>query len=96
MTKSPGIAATAIDLFCGAGRLTRGLLDARVEVAAGYDIDDMCRFPYEYNNLGVRYHRESITALTARDLARHYSRGRFRRCIEGFPGGPDCQLLIAV
>src|SRR5438874_5877260 len=40
----------AIDLFCGAGGLTRGLLDAGIHVAAGYDVDRRCRFPYEYNN----------------------------------------------
>ena len=30
----PHIAATAVDLFCGAGGLTRGLLDAGISVAA--------------------------------------------------------------
>ena len=28
---------TAVDLFCGAGGLTRGLLDAGISVAAGID-----------------------------------------------------------
>ncbi len=40
----------AVDLFCGAGGLTRGLLDEGVQVLAGYDIDPACRYPYEYNN----------------------------------------------
>ncbi|MCK9472334.1 DNA cytosine methyltransferase [Sulfurimonas sp.] len=29
----------AIDLFCGAGGGTRGLLDAGIDVIAGFDID---------------------------------------------------------
>lgn len=41
---------TAVDIFCGAGGLTRGLLDAEIDVVAGYDIDEGCRYPYEHNN----------------------------------------------
>ena len=40
----------AVDLFCGAGGLTRGLLDAGIKVRAGIDIDPFCEYPYEYNN----------------------------------------------
>ena len=32
----------AVDLFCGAGGLTRGLLDAGIKVRAGIDIDPFC------------------------------------------------------
>lgn len=41
---------TAIDLFCGAGGLTRGLENAEIRVAAGIDIDPDSRYPYERNN----------------------------------------------
>jgi len=44
-------AATAIDLFCGAGGLTRGLLDAGIPVVAGYDIAASCRYAYEHNRV---------------------------------------------
>ena len=40
----------AIDLFCGAGGLTRGLADAGIHVVAGYDIDPACDYPYSKNN----------------------------------------------
>ena len=40
----------ALDFFCGAGGLTRGLLDAGVQVVAGYDSDERCRKAYERNN----------------------------------------------
>ena len=39
-----------VDLFCGVGGLTRGLLDAGLDVVAGFDIDSTCQFTYEYNN----------------------------------------------
>lgn len=39
-----------VDLFCGVGGLTHGLIKGGVRVIAGIDIDPQCSFPYEYNN----------------------------------------------
>src|SRR5947209_17709713 len=75
MPKSAKMAATAIDLFCGAGGLTRGLLAAGVNVVAGYDIDEMCQYPYEHNNPGTKLHSKSITDLKARALSAHSPKG---------------------
>jgi len=52
----------AIDFFCGAGGLTRGLLDAGFDVVAGFDIDDQCKESYEVNN------ETSFHALDVRDI----------------------------
>ncbi|MFC6756760.1 DNA cytosine methyltransferase [Halomicroarcula sp. GCM10025894] len=41
---------SAVDLFCGAGGLTKGLEQAGVSVEAGFDVDSDCRYPYEQNN----------------------------------------------
>ena len=41
--------AVVVDLFCGAGGLTRGLEDAGLYVAEGVDLDEKCRFAYERN-----------------------------------------------
>src|SRR5262245_11715979 len=89
MPKSLGLKATAVDLFCGAGGLTRGLLNAGVAVAAGYDTDGMCRFPYEKNNPGAIFYRESVTDLKARDLLRHYPKGQPRILV----GCAPCQTF---
>lgn len=40
----------AIDLFCGAGGLTRGLEKVGINVALGVDIDPACEYPYTKNN----------------------------------------------
>jgi len=82
MTKLRRSKATAIDLFCGAGGLTRGLADAGVNVVAGYDTDETCRFPYERNNPGVTFHGKSVREITARELASHYPKGH-RRILVG-------------
>lgn len=39
-----------IDLFCGAGGLTHGLISEGLNVVAGIDVDDACRHPFETNN----------------------------------------------
>ncbi|WP_200852488.1 DNA cytosine methyltransferase, partial [Klebsiella pneumoniae] len=41
---------SCVDLFCGAGGLTHGLVLEGVPVVAGIDIDPVCKFPYETNN----------------------------------------------
>lgn len=40
----------AVDLFCGVGGLTHGLAKAGIDVVAGVDVDEYCRFPFEANN----------------------------------------------
>jgi DNA (cytosine-5)-methyltransferase 1 len=43
----------AVDLFCGVGGLTHGLVRKGIRVKAGVDNDDNCRFAYEENNPGA-------------------------------------------
>jgi len=40
----------AIDLFCGIGGLTRGMINSGIKVLAGIDIDQTCEFAYKSNN----------------------------------------------
>jgi DNA (cytosine-5)-methyltransferase 1 len=44
---------SAVDLFCGAGGLTHGLLQAGIRVDAGVDIDRQAEFAYAQNNPGA-------------------------------------------
>lgn len=62
----------ALDLFCGAGGLTRGLLDAGIVVKAGVDIDTACKHAYEHNNRPAKYVERSVTELKGKDLAKYY------------------------
>ncbi len=41
---------SVVDLFCGAGGLSYGFKLEGFEVAAGLDIDEKCRYPFEHNN----------------------------------------------
>ncbi len=67
-SKLAGKPIVAVDLFCGAGGLTRGLLDAGIPVFAGYDIDATCKYAYEHNNKGARFHCDSVANLTFGDF----------------------------
>lgn len=70
--------ASAVDLFCGAGGLTRGLLNAGIDVVAGYDIDEGCRYPYEQNNPPALFSKKSVAELSGADLVSQYPRGAVR------------------
>lgn len=77
----------AIDLFCGAGGLTRGLLDAGVRVKAGFDVDSSCRHAYEANNPGATFFEKDVAKLTASELEKHWG----KRSIRLLAGCAPCQ-----
>ncbi len=62
----------AIDLFCGAGGLTRGLIDAGIKVKAGIDLDKACRFPYEANN-AAKFIEADVGEITGALLKKWYA-----------------------
>lgn len=61
----PSVAA--VDLFCGAGGLTRGLEDAGIEVALGVDLDPACEYPYEANNK-AKFLLKSVAEVTGDEI----------------------------
>lgn len=63
----------ALDLFCGAGGLTRGLLDAGIEVRLGVDYDDNFRKTYDFNNKPAIFRKEDVRMLSGVDLERDLS-----------------------
>lgn len=67
----------AVDLFCGIGGLTAGLIKAGIKVKAGYDIEPDCRYGYEYNNNAVFIHKD-VADVTADEIRNWYSEGAVR------------------
>lgn len=61
----------AVDLFCGVGGLTHGLQKAGINVIAGIDIEEKCRFPYEANN-NAKFIQADIKELSSRDINNLY------------------------
>lgn len=41
---------SAVDIFCGVGGLTKGLINSGIDVVAGIDADPDCEYPFTKNN----------------------------------------------
>ncbi|MDR1050994.1 MAG: DNA cytosine methyltransferase [Deltaproteobacteria bacterium] len=67
-----GATATVVDLFCGIGGLTHGLLLAGLNVLAGIDLDLSCRHAYEYNNGSARFICADLSSLSPAVIAALY------------------------
>ncbi|TVK93754.1 DNA cytosine methyltransferase [Shewanella algae] len=63
-----------VDLFCGVGGLTRGLKEAGINVAAGYDIAASCKYPYEHNN-NAQFIEKSVNDITPEEINGHFAGG---------------------
>src|SRR3989304_108834 len=77
-----------IDLFCGIGGLSHGLIKEGLDVVAGIDNDDSCKFGYEYNNRAKFIHKD-ILQITARDIDRLF--GEKEKTIRVLAGCAPCQ-----
>lgn len=67
----------AIDLFCGIGGLTKGLELAGINVIAGFDFEESCRYAYEQNN-NARFIHSDITKLEPQEVADLYPENSVR------------------
>lgn len=66
-----------IDLFCGAGGLTHGLIAEGIRVVAGIDVDEACRYPFEANN-SARFINKDVSRLSAKDLNKLFGESKVR------------------
>jgi len=82
--EKPNIAA--IDLFCGIGGLTCGLKKAGINVIAGVDIDEKCKYAYEENNGAIFLHK-SINDINKDEIKKLYPID----CIKILAGCAPCQ-----
>ena len=54
----PSTTSSCVDLFCGAGGLTHGLIDGgSTRRRRGVDFDEACKHPYTANHEGIAFHR---------------------------------------
>ena len=81
----------AVDVFCGIGGLTRGLLAAGIEVVAGLDIDPSCRYAYEANNLGAVFLEADIYSTSFSEFESYYGKS----AVKALVGCAPCQPYSA-
>ena len=79
----------AWDFFCGAGGLTRGLLDAGIDVVAGIDRDERCRNAYECNNPQVDFMHADVSEIDPGCLGLKCWPGKYDDVL--FAGCAPCQ-----
>jgi len=66
----------AVDLFCGAGGLTRGLENVGIKVALGIDIDPACEYAYAANN-AAEFLLKSVKELSPAELLKAYGNAKY-------------------
>jgi DNA (cytosine-5)-methyltransferase 1 len=69
-------ALVAVDLFCGAGGLTKGLESAGIDVKLGIDIDPACAFPFE-DNTNAKFLLKRIESVRPAEIKLTFGRARF-------------------
>jgi DNA (cytosine-5)-methyltransferase 1 len=79
----------AIDFFCGAGGLTRGLLNVGFSVITGIDIDSGCEASFTENNCSSQFACNDLCDLSHKELVAISGRGTFRDML--FAGCAPCQ-----
>lgn len=90
MSRSP----KALDLFSGCGGFSTGLLDAGVEVVAGFDIDrrSIEAFDYNHSYRSGKGHVLDLSTATGRDVMELAGLSR----VDLIVGGPPCQPFSIV
>ncbi|MEM8640912.1 MAG: DNA cytosine methyltransferase [Cyanobacteria bacterium P01_G01_bin.54] len=66
-----------VDLFCGAGGLTHGLIRGGIHVSTGIDVDPRCRFPYEKNN-DSKFVEKDVSDLSKNEISSFFGNARFK------------------
>ncbi len=79
--------ASVVDVFCGAGGLAHGLLLEGLPIAAGMDLDEACRYPFETNNYAP-FLRRDVADLTPENLLELFYPGLARVLVGCAPCQP--------
>ena len=87
---------SAVDLFCGAGGLTHGLLNAGIKVEAGIDIDGDSKHAYETNNPGSKFLEWDVTEKYSPSIEPLFSEGKIRLLAGCAPCTPFSKLTNGI
>lgn len=80
-----------VDLFCGVGGLTRGLINSGLNVTDGFDIDTTCKYAYEHNN-DAHFHNENIRNMDGNEIINCYDNDVTRILVGCAPCQPFSQM----
>lgn len=83
---------SAVDLFCGAGGLTHGLLKAGIRVEAGIDIDSLAEYAYVANNADARFLCWDVSRKNYPSIEKLFTPGKYRLLAGCAPCQPFSKL----
>jgi len=87
---------SAVDLFCGAGGLTHGLMKAGIKVEAGIDIDGQAKHAYETNNPGSTFYEWDVTEKYSPSIEPLFAKGKIRLLAGCAPCTPFSKLTNGI
>lgn len=79
-----------IDLFCGVGGLTHGLIKSGITIRAGLDLDSSCKYAYEVNN-NAKFIDADISEVTGQEISKYWKDDEIRILV----GCAPCQPFSA-
>lgn len=83
--KIPSVAG--VDLFCGVGGLTHGLIKSGITIRAGVDLDLSCKYAYEVNN-NAEFVGADITQVTGQEIKKYWKDGEIKVLVGCAPCQP--------
>lgn len=95
-TPKPRDAVGAVDLFCGAGGLTHGLLQAGIKVQAGIDIDEQAEHAYRENNPGAKFLRWDVARKNFGSIEKLFGASKYRLLAGCAPCQPFSKLTHGI
>jgi DNA (cytosine-5)-methyltransferase 1 len=87
---------SAVDLFCGAGGLTHGLLRAGICVEAGIDVDPSTEHAYSVNNAGARFLKWDLDRKNSPSITKLFARNKHRLLAGCAPCQPFSKLTNGI
>lgn len=78
---------SSVDLFCGVGGLTHGLLKSGIQVRAGIDLDTSCKYAYEANNK-AKFIGADISKITGEQIKEYWKDGEVKVLVGCAPCQP--------
>ena len=87
---------SAVDLFCGAGGLTHGLLLAGIRVEAGIDVDSSAGHAYRSNNADARFLEWDVARKNYPSVEKLFAGGKHRLLAGCAPCQPFSKLTNGI
>lgn len=76
-----------VDLFCGVGGLTHGLIKSGITIRAGVDLDSSCKYAYEANNK-AKFIGADISTVTGKEIEKYWKQGEIKVLVGCAPCQP--------